>query len=62
MDAEVGAGVVTHHRWPFSMTPISGALISAATLVLVSFIGWFSRRATRESRLLLKVEQQNEPN
>ena len=39
------------------MDSTSGALIGASTLILVSFIGWFSQRATRESRFLIRVKQ-----
>lgn len=37
------------------MDSIVGSVVGAITLVLVTFLGWFSQRATRESRLLLKV-------
>lgn len=36
---------------------ISSAVISATTLIAVTLIGWLSQRATRESRLLLKIER-----
>jgi len=39
------------------MDSISGAIVGAVTLIIVSFVGWFSQRATRESRLLAKVER-----
>ena len=39
------------------MNTTSGAIISALTLLVVSFLSWFSQRATRESRLLMRVER-----
>lgn len=39
------------------MDSILGAIISALALLFVSFVGWFSQRASRESRLLAKVER-----
>ena len=39
------------------MTEIAGAIVGAVAVICIPLIAWFSRRATREGRLMLRVER-----
>ena len=39
------------------MTEIAGSIVGAAVVICIPLIAWFSRRATREGRLMLPVER-----